>query len=124
MAYDFLLNLLFFPLLKGQYEVQILSMWKVSDIGQAVGAVVADLLQFLLVLVRAYDHDVRPDVKVFAGTISAFIRNPCAHIHVSNSHRMDVRLAPGQTLLDPFHENRIETHGVVLRVDRHTEQTG
>src|SRR5215468_4881925 len=94
MAYDFLLRLLFAPLPKGQYKIQILTVRKMSDIGHAVRAVVADLLQSFLVLMWAYDHDVRPDVKVLtAGTIAALIRNPCANIHVGDSYRMDVWLA-------------------------------
>src|SRR5215469_15716353 len=94
MAYDFLLRLLFVPLPKRQYKIQILTVRKVSDIGHAGGAVVADCLQFLLVFVRTYDHDVRSHVKVLnTGTISTLMRNPCAHIHVGDSHRMDVRLA-------------------------------
>src|SRR5262249_32818742 len=72
---------------------------------------------------RAHDHNVWPYVK-FLGhdAIAAFGRDPCADIHVGDSHGVDVRLASSQAVFDPLHEHGIEATGLIVGVARYTRE--
>src|SRR5215471_4435118 len=111
---SFLLFLLFVPMPEGQHQVQILTVRQVSNIRHTVGAIVAELLQFFLVLVWAYDHDVRPHMKVFARTVPALVRHPSTDIHISDSHSGNMWVAASQTVLHPMQKDRIKTARLVM----------
>jgi hypothetical protein len=52
------------PFPKGHDQVEVVAVRQVRYIGLTAGAVVAERFQFLLILVRAHDHDVRSYVKL------------------------------------------------------------
>src|SRR6516225_11696453 len=91
-----------------------------GDIGHAVGAVMAEGFEFLLVFVGRDDHDVRADVKFRFGGVSfaTDVRNPGANVHVGYADAIDARFLSSKTLFDPTHESRIEAAGFVVVVPR------
>src|ERR1700739_1801401 len=117
-------RLLFVPLAEGEYEVQILAVWKMRDVRHACRTIVAYRLQLFLVLMRAHDHDVGTHMKFIAiSGISRFIRNPGADVHVRDADRCNVRFAAGQAVFHPVHKNGIETAGLIMRIAGYSRQT-
>src|SRR5271170_7624203 len=109
------------PLAKWQNKIKVGPMGKMSDIGHAGRSVVTKRPQLVLILVRTNDHEVRADVKLIARRVVFLARNvrhPRTDVHVGDAHCLDVRIAPGEAIFYPLHEDRIETTGLVMRITR------
>jgi hypothetical protein len=52
------------PFPEGHDQIEVVAVRQVRNVRLTVGAVVAERFEFLLILVRADDHDVRTDVKL------------------------------------------------------------
>jgi hypothetical protein len=98
-------------------------VWKMGGVRHACRTVVADRLQFFLVLMRAHDHAVRTYMKLIATAIPRLIRNPGADVHVLNTDGCYVRFAPGQTVFHPLQKDGIKTAGLIMRVTGYTRET-
>jgi hypothetical protein len=111
-----LLISLFIPLADWNHEKQIAAVRKPRNVRHPIRSVVAERLQFLLILMRAYDHDVRADMEVPTlrrVILARLVRDPCAVVHVRNPDRFDVRLATGKAVFEPLQENRIKAGWLV-----------
>src|SRR5277367_2741619 len=93
------------------------------DVRHACRAIVADGLEFFLVLMRTHDHDVRTNVEFLATAVPRFVWNPRADVHVSDADGGNVRSAAGETVFHPLHEDGIETAGLIVHITGHARQT-
>ena len=80
--------------------------------------------EFILVFVRADDHDVWTDVKVVPVAVVGFICHPGAHVHIGDTNLVDVRFATSQAVLNPLHERGIKTAGFVVWIAGNTGKAG
>jgi hypothetical protein len=71
------------PLPDRHHEIKVSLAWKVRNIRHPIGTVVTQFLQFVLILVRRHDHDVRTDVESIIWRVRFFrgIPHSCTDIH-------------------------------------------
>src|SRR5262249_2818649 len=97
---------------------------KVGHVRHSARTVVTQGTEFILILMRADDHDVWANVELFTSSFARLVRYPGANVHVGDADPVNVRLSPSQAVLYPLHEHWVEAARLVVRISGNAGQAG